>query len=152
MDIRQATERDIPQLVEMAEAMHAESCFAHMPFSAKVTRETMRALVRARTGVIYLAAIGDEIIGVVAGEISRAMFSQEAVAMDKTVYMKPEYRGGQTDIIGKLLKCFCKWAAELGAVRITVCNSAGAPDDLFVAKLNYYGFKSSGSVMYLEVL
>jgi GNAT superfamily N-acetyltransferase len=147
--IRAARETDIPELIKMAKVMHQESNFASLPFDEQVTTQSFRGSVRAYSGGVWLAVDNEHTIGFMAGQISRAMFSQEAVAQDQALYVHPSHRG--KGVADRLLKQFCLWAAERGARRITVCNSAGAEDERFVRKLNHYGFKRAGSVMFMEV-
>jgi GNAT superfamily N-acetyltransferase len=151
MEIRVATERDMPTLISMARVMHEESNFSPLPFDEKVTTETMRGLIRSRSGVVWLADDKQHTMGAICGQLSRAFFSQEIVAEDKAVFVRPQFRGASFGVVDQLLRKFCMWAAENGARRITICNSAGAPDEQFVHKLGSYNFKRAGSVMFMEV-
>lgn len=151
METRQATEKDVPEILRMARVMHSKSNYRDLPFDDKVTTETVRQLVRSRSGVVWLAESKEHTMGMIAGQVMRAFFSQEVVASDKVLFVYPQYRGVKFHVADQLLRDFCMWAAELGARRITLSNSAGAPDELFVKKLAQYGFKKAGSVMFMEV-
>jgi GNAT superfamily N-acetyltransferase len=151
MEIRLATEKDLPTLINMGRVMHEESNFRDLPFDERVTTETLRGLIRSRTGCVWLADSNEHTMGAIGGQLSRAFFSQEAVAEDKFLFVRPQYRGVKLRVTDELLRHFCTWAAENGARRITICNSAGAPDDLFTKKLGRYGFQVAGSVMFMEV-
>ena len=150
-DIRVARETDIPAMVALARDMVAESNYANLPFDEKVTTETLRKMVRSRTCGVWLAVDKQHTMGLIAGQVSRATFSQEVVAEDSVVYVGADFRGSELAVVDGMLRAFCLWAAEQGARRITVSNSAGANDAAYVAKLGRYGFKWAGSVMYLEV-
>jgi GNAT superfamily N-acetyltransferase len=149
--IRVARETDIPAMLALARAMVAESNYANLPFDEQVTTETLRKMVRSRTCGVWLAVDNEDTIGLIAGQVSRATFSQEVVAQDHVLYVQPDYRGSGPTAVDSLLRSFCLWAAEQGARRITLCNSAGAHDAAYVKKLGRYGFKWAGSVMYMEV-
>lgn len=149
MEIKLATEADLGTMLGLARQMHGESNYATLPFDDQVTTETLRAAVRSRLSGVWLAVDKEHTMGFISGQVTRAMFSQEVVAQDKVLFVRPEYRG--RGVMVELVKAYCLWAAELGARRITISSSAGSEDEPFVRKLSARGFNRAGSVMYMEV-
>ena len=68
MSIRTATLEDVPRLVELGAALHAESPrWSRIPFSPARAAETLTGLILHADGVVYVAERGGQIIGGIAG-------------------------------------------------------------------------------------
>lgn len=145
VSVRPATEHDIPVLVEMSRALHAESPrFSKLTFSPEKVAWLIRSmvvgtLVTAPVGGALVAEKGGTIVGMIGGFIYSPCFSTDKVASDYTFYVRPEHRRkGRAAIL--LIRALEAWAVEQGAVEIvpgtaTLIDAAGTVS--FFAKLGY---------------
>ena len=149
--IRHATEADIAELVRLGFDMHSESNFRDMTYDPELARDHAQKFVDSDNRCFLLAVDSQRTIGFISGQIGRAMFGPEPIASEDLFYVTPADRGAKNGVTVSLLRAFCEWAADMGAVRISLANVAGANDKAFRRLLGTYGFKPAGSVMYLEV-
>lgn len=112
--VRKATFDDIPALLAMGAAMHAESPrFRAMPYSEeKVYNLAVALLTQEGAGGILVAEADGIIVGMFSFVVSEQFFGPASYAADLVVYVKPEHRGGSAFL--KLVRAFENWADELG--------------------------------------
>lgn len=111
--VRAATEDDLPAILEMGRALHAESPrYAAMSYNeAKVEALALRVIP---TGGTLVAEKDGKIIGMLAGYVAEHWFSDDKVASDFTFYIRPEHRRtGKAALL--LVRAFERWAVERGA-------------------------------------
>jgi GNAT superfamily N-acetyltransferase len=95
VNIRAATLEDLPTLVAMGEAMHAESPrYSRLQFSSDKVEKALAAMIKSPMALVLVAVDGDDVVGVILGFISAEWFSEELVAQEMAIYVVPEYRGG----------------------------------------------------------
>lgn len=112
--IRPATLDDIPRMLELGRAMHAESpVFRPYAWSDDKVRGLIDWLIHDRNGLALVCVDrGGEIIGGFLGVITEQFFSTDQVAQDYALFVDPGRRGA---LAGKqLLEAFRRWAADRG--------------------------------------
>lgn len=116
VDVRTATEADIPAILEMGRDLHAES-----PRYRSSTYRPDKVEALARTvipgGGTLIAEKDGTIIGMLAGYVAEQWFSDYKVATDFTFYIKPEHRKTGRAAL-KLVRAFEEWAIVQGAREI----------------------------------
>lgn len=142
MEVRTATEADVPELLEMGRAMHAESPrYRHRHYSPDKVEQFARRLVA--TGGTHVAEIDGRIVGMFAGFVVEDWFGNDRVASDFVVYVRPEHRGSSAFV--RLVKAFEKWAAGQGAVEIAPGVSTEVDPDKTVALYERLGYRALGA-------
>jgi hypothetical protein len=113
--IRQASEADIPRLVDMIEAL-AASVDGPQRVSRIRAGETLAGLLGDPQGVVFVSAGG-----FLAGRIMRTVISPAPVAFELGWFA--------SDSSGlRLLRAFETWAAEQGATLIKMSANGGAAE------------------------
>lgn len=147
--IRAATPADIPHLIAMNQALHAESPrYSTLSFSEQKLRMQWGQMLTGTLstdpmGGIFIAERGGETIGMIAGFVTEHFFSYDKVASDYTLYIKPEHRGGFTAVC--LIRVFEQWAIGQGATDIipgtsTMINAEGTRDLYLRLGYEHYGY------------
>lgn len=116
-EIRLATRADIPQLVALGEEFALLSQPVH-GFSVSRTRiiEFTNEVVEAQGSLVIVLCEGTEVVGVIAGLLSRIFFSEDIAMQELVWYVKKGVRG----IV--LLEAFEKFALGMGACKVIVGN------------------------------
>ncbi|BBL74187.1 GNAT family N-acetyltransferase [Methylomagnum ishizawai] len=148
MGVRSATVMDVPALVGLAKAMHAESGFAGLDFNENIMAATFLELLGQGQ---FLAVYEREgrIVGGYAGYLSRCCFGADLMAHDYGVFVAPEARGSRAAWV--LAKAFVAWAKQAGAKQIrpgVSTGGAGVGAEALYAKL---GFRRVGALFAMEV-
>ena len=112
--IRNATEQDIPKLVEMGQALHDESTYKHVEYSPERVAETCRLMIA--NGFLVVAEKDGEVIGVMMGDVYVPWYTTERMGIDYTLYIMPEHRNGLIAV--KMIKRFEQWCIAMGAKQI----------------------------------
>lgn len=138
--VRKAEQADIPALLAMGAAMHAESPrFSVMPYSEeKVYNLAVLLLNTPEAGGILIAESGDIIVGMMAFVVGEHFFGPSRYASDLIVYVRPEHRGGSAFF--KLITAFEKWADELGVDEKLLGVSTGVHPEQTIAALQRLGY------------
>ncbi|MFH2073785.1 MAG: GNAT family N-acetyltransferase [Pseudomonadota bacterium] len=146
--IRQMTEINIPDVIEIAAVMYRESeNYRVMGFSPERVREM--ALMVIKNGFAMVAVQESKIIGIMAGSLVQPAFSQDLMACDFLLYVLPEHRGGMAAV--RLVAAYVQWARKGGAKIISVGVTAGINNDAAIAFYSAIGFRQSGVQMMMEV-
>lgn len=123
MIVRRLTETDLAECIRVGARMHEESDYADLEYSPE------RCLALGRAAVAdpdqygwFIAERGGEIVGMMGGHCCPAYFSDDKVAEDFLVYVKPAARGGLAFLM--LVKAFVSWSKESGARMIHLADSA----------------------------
>jgi RimJ/RimL family protein N-acetyltransferase len=115
IQIRRATEPDIPMLVEMGLRFQGQSEYAEHLRATEATLTTVVGhLLSNPNAVIWLAENADRVIGMIAASLYTQPMSGECIGSEICWWMEPEARGGRTAI--KLLRTAEAWAQSHGAV------------------------------------
>lgn len=119
--IRQAAHADIPAIIEMGRALHAESprfrgdSFSDVKIANRLRQLLGTAVTRGEGGAL-IAEDGDRLVGLMAGYVAEEFFGYDRIATDYSLYVVPEYRGGTVGV--RLIKAFEEWAWKAGATAI----------------------------------
>ena len=110
--VRRAVLTDIPAILEMARDMHAESPrYRTLGFDAdKVCNVAYLLITAALPGGVLVAEDGDRLVGMLAFEVCSFYFSEERLASDLVMYLRPENRGGA--LFPRMVKAFEDWATS----------------------------------------
>jgi GNAT superfamily N-acetyltransferase len=142
-DIRAASLRDLPQLVELGRVMHAES-----PRLGKLTldelklKATLAGLMSSATGLLLVAEDEGKLIGGIAAVITEHWYSHDKMAYDLAVFVRPDKRGGI--LAARLINAYAAWARDHGAVITQIGISTGVNVDTTGAMLEHLGYTRSG--------
>ena len=146
--IRQMTEQDIPEVIELGRKMYSESanwkCLSFSP-----TRIEDIARLTIQSGFAMVAEKGGRLIGMMAGCVVMPFFSEEIMSCDYVLYVLPEFRSGMAAI--HLADGFSAWSRYKGAKLITVGVTAGIDNAAAIAFYEALGFRQSGSQLIMEV-
>lgn len=144
VNVRTAILDDLPDILDMGAALHAESPrYAALSYNAAKVEARARDVIPG--GGALVAEMNGKIIGMIAGFVCEHWFSDDKIASDYTFYVKPEHRGGRAALL--LVRGFEGWAYLNGAKDIvpgtsTLINAEGTAR--FYEKLGYersgYGF------------
>ncbi len=139
MKIREMLETDLPQVTELAWAMHQESCYRDNDFKVAKVRSIWDQKVALPGGYCLLVAEQDtEVIGVFAGVAFKHFFGDDWVCSDLILYVTPEHRGGSS--APRLIKAYEEWARRIGVKEIQIGVSTGVQEERtaqFFQKLGY---------------
>ncbi|WP_443115482.1 GNAT family N-acetyltransferase [Herbaspirillum seropedicae] len=135
--IRPATLDDMPVLLAMGRAMHAESPrWRRLKYCEPKVEAMLLGLIESPRGLVLMAERGGEIVGAIAAVAQFAWCSTDLVAEEVSFYMLPEHRGSLA--AARLVNSFKEWARLVGASWAYAGASTGV-DDERVAQL-YEGF------------
>jgi GNAT superfamily N-acetyltransferase len=108
--IRRATEDDLTAIMDMAQALHAESDVSMWGFDPNVAFAYVRRFV---LDPVKILLVDDAYKGCLLGHITSYAFGPTRLAIEDYWYVKPEHRGS---IVGfRLLDKFLAWAKINGA-------------------------------------
>lgn len=152
MKIRMATLDDIATVLELGEAMLAESRFSRYDLDRSKTAKAIESLIRQPDqAVILLAQRNDSrIVGMLAGHVADYFFCNALVAQDKVFFVEPAARGGPAAI--KLLLGFRSWAERRHVHELNINMSVAVNMDRFNHMMTKLGFQCCGSNFSLPLL
>lgn len=149
--VRPATLDDLPPLIAMGSAMHAESGFQHLKFNAKKTADYLVQALMGRHGLALFVAIdGDSRpVGAALVHAGAHWCSHDVVASDYAVYVMPEAR--QHGVAKALIDAYVVWAKAQGARHISIGSTTGVNTDQAGRLYQRMGFEYVGPVYRMEV-
>lgn len=118
MRVRSATADDLPALIALGAAMHAESAYAGFDYSSKKLYE-MGLHYLAHPDTCFIAVCADDcgtIYGMHAGYICEYYFGRDLIASDLLLFVDPTKRGGMAAAL--LVRAFEEWAFAKGAKEV----------------------------------
>lgn len=143
--VRAATVADLPELLRLGRAMHAETPrYAHLSWSDEKIETLLRGMVQGTLvtdppGGALVAVKASKIIGVLGAHVTTYFFSHDKVASDFIFFVVPEQRRKGRAAVA-LMQAFEAWADEQGAVDIAPGVSSMIDiesTERFYAKLGY---------------
>lgn len=138
--IRRATSADIPQCVELARAMHAESPM-HRRLSFNTPKvETLFATMIARPlmALVLLSVTDGVVDGGVLALIEPHFFSDDLIAQELALYVVPGKRGSLR--AARLLAGVDAWAKEMGAKILQAGCTTGIAMNRTIELYEHLGF------------
>lgn len=138
--IRRATSTDIPALVELGRAMHAESpTHGRLTFNAsKVAQLLSVMLTKPLTALVLVSENENAIDGAALAHIEEYWFSEDLVAQEMAVYVKPEKRG--TLRAARLVVGIDAWARAMGARMLQAGCTTGVAVNRTIELYEHLGF------------
>lgn len=147
--IRQAVIGDLPALVEMGRALHAESPrYRHMAFSEdKLVRlfHDLQGTLLSKPGVCFVAERDGYVIGMTVGIIAARWFSEDLFLSELTMYVRPEHRGGTA--FRRLVDAMEQWAAAEKIAPPVFGVSTDVHPEKTVAAYERIGYQLAGYTM-----
>lgn len=141
--IRKATHGDVSEMVEMAQAMHAESNYSVLSFDPETCARVIHAIIDSEDGFAVVSH-RDELVGAMLAHASPAWFGvpHQKVANDYGLYVKPAHRRGASGI--QLVTAFREWIFEKGFLQARAGTAAGPAGQGANAIYEGLGFQRSG--------
>lgn len=139
---RRAQPEDLPQLLRLAEEMHAETSFRTLSFSpSKSATEIMASILNPNMFVCVAEKAGN-ILGIVAVYVDRPYFSEDLVVYDHIWYVSKQGRG--TLVGPRLLKLVAEWAKLCKAKAIFVTLGSDVSQERVGELVERLGYRRLG--------
>lgn len=133
MSIRTATTADVPRIIELGAALHAESPrWSRIPFNPARAAETMNGLILNPNGAAFLYEVDGIVVGGIAGLLQPHWACDADIAHEMSFVIDPEYRGGMAAC--RLICALVAWGKIKGAAWLHAGTSTGLDPEM-VAKL-----------------
>lgn len=146
--IRAATAQDIPALVALGARMHAESPrFRRLKFSPEKLTQTLNAVMVNPLGLLWVAEVDGEVVGVAMGIAFEHWCSTDLVATDMAIFVDEQHRGGI--LAARLVRRFITWMDDTGAVLKTAGVSTGVHADQTALLYERLGMRRFGVLLEL---
>jgi len=145
VNIRPATGLDIISLLKVGKEYHEEAkSWSVFSFNSEITAVNLATAINDDNQEIFLATTDEEIVGFMWCTTSYPVFSNDIIAKDLFVYIKPQLRGLG---IGKELAIrFEGWGKKRNAVVFIVGANSGILDNSQASKMyQNLGYNSFGS-------
>jgi GNAT superfamily N-acetyltransferase len=142
--IRIATHDDIPSLLELGRAMHAESRYAVHAWDDEKVAALIGALIATDDGLALVVEFDGVIVGGFLGSIDEHYFTRARVASDFAMFVSPDQRGGHFAV--QLLEHYVAWARARGAAMIQVGVTTGVQEAATARLFNRCGFDPVGQL------
>lgn len=146
--VRAGTVDDIPALLVLGRAMHAESRFRTVRYVPERVEATLRAVLGG-AGCIFVAERAGEIVGGFVGLLVPYYFSDEKCASDLAIFVRPDRRGGI--LAASLIHAYIDWAREQGVRHVEIGVSTGVHPEKTGALLERLGLKPQGGLYVMEL-
>jgi GNAT superfamily N-acetyltransferase len=122
--VRAARVADLPALLDMARAMHAESVYCHLAYDEARVAAQFVGWMGGKHVWFNVYDAGRSPVGFFVGVVGFHWFSPDKGAWDKLLYVKPESRGGFAAY--RLFDAFRVWARGQGALDVWPGVSTGS--------------------------
>lgn len=144
MDFRIKDKETLASLVTMVSDMHKECPnFQRLSFNPARVVQLLK-LTQHEDGKFFLIYSKNqkEIQGMFLGFLTQPFFSDDILAHDFLMYVKPEYRG--TPVFVKMLRSFEEWAKSKGAKAVRVGHTTGIDTEKAPPLFSRLGHSSMG--------
>ncbi|MEQ1298855.1 GNAT family N-acetyltransferase [Acinetobacter soli] len=149
MELRVATNDDIPTLVKMGQLFAKESPIYRVRGFIPDKAAAHFDHVINGGGVIFLAEKNGVILGGFVGGVATDWQSDYKIAFDYVVYVSPDERG--QGIARALAQCFEFWAKEVGANRVQCGTSTMVNTEHTIKMYESLGFSKVGVFLEKEI-
>lgn len=143
-EVRPATADDIPALLALGEAMHAESRYADLPWHTPKVCGLMDWMIANDDGCLLVAEQGGEIVGGFMGMAAEHFFSTSKMATDLALFVPTTRRGGLAAV--QLMRAYVTWAQERGIPNPQAGITTGVDVDRSSRLYESLGFKPVGNL------
>ncbi|MEM5429399.1 GNAT family N-acetyltransferase [Cupriavidus oxalaticus] len=139
MSIRTATTADVPRIVDLGAALHAESPrWSRIPFNRSRAAETMTSLILNPSGVVFLYEVDGIVVGGIAGLLQPHWACDASIAHEMSFVIDPEYRGGMAAC--RLICSLVAWGRIKGAAWLHAGTSTGLDAEMTAKLYERLGF------------
>lgn len=149
-----ATSEDMEAIIALTQIAHAESRYARYPYAQVRLRKYVAQILNDTDGRqtrIFLARVGDEVVGLAAAGITPLIYSTARVASTMLFFVEAAHRGGS--VPPRLLAALSAWAREKEAVELTMHVTRGEEEG--AERINRFfrakGFEASGENLHLRL-
>lgn len=142
--IRNATHDDIPTMIALGEAMHAESRYARFPWNSEKVAALIAALIDSGDGLALVAEKDSEIVGGILAAIEDSFFGPARFACEYAVFVRADARGGMA--APRLLCAYAQWAHERGAALVQAGITTGVATESSARLYSTVGFQPVGQL------
>ncbi len=142
--IRGATHDDIPTMIALGEAMHAESRYARFPWNSEKVAALIGALIDSDDGLALVAESGGEVVGGMLAVIEDSFFGPARFACEFAVFVRPDVRGGPA--AARLLLAYAQWARDGGAELVQAGITTGVAAESSARLYDAVGFRPVGQL------
>lgn len=147
--IRPAKHSDVPRLIELGAILHSTSNYSKMAYSPEKSASFLHDLINGLGGVVFVAEVGGEVVGGMAGGITDQWFSDDLIAYDYSIFIEPARRSGITAV--RLIKTFEQWAILKGAKQLHMGIGTGINVEGTVRLYQSCGLNHFGPLMMKEL-
>lgn len=142
--IRNATHDDIPTMIALGEAMHAESRYGRFPWNSGKVAALIASLIDSDDGLALVAEEDGQIIGGILAAIEDSFFGPARFACEFAVFVRPDARGGMT--AARLLRVYAQWARKRGAHLVQAGITTGVATESSARLYSAVGFQPVGQL------
>lgn len=143
--MRRAAHDDVPAMVEMFEAMHAESRYSRFPALLSKVEGFLHSVIADRRAIVLVS--GDPLCGMFIGWVDEFWWGPALESCDLLLYVKKESRGGLHAV--RLIKGYLEVAEQMGVSDIKVGASTGISPERtyrFFERMGFQEFARSFAV------
>ena len=150
MSVREATEEDLPRLLELMGDFHRASTQVRMPLNVPKVEAMLRECIRQpMLGAWVWGPEGSGVQGFYLGRVNDWWFTDELVAFDIAVFIDEAHRG--SGAAGTLFETFKAWAKERGAATVFPGISTGVGLERAARFYEGHGMRKIGYVFFGEL-
>lgn len=140
MSIRVAIPADVPRIVDLGAALHAESPrWSRIPFNPARAAETMTRLILSADGVVFVYEVDGLVVGGIAGVVQPHWACVAGIAHEMSFVIDPEYRGGMAAC--RLICSLVAWGKMKGAAWLHAGTSTGLEPEMVARLYERLGFE-----------
>lgn len=121
--IREANYLDIPDLFQIGKELYNAAINHTYNWSEERAIEACKYFINSPDSIIIVDIQQEQIAGFFIGELYKPVASNDIVANDVMIFVRPEFQGGMIAL--KLIKKYEAWARENGAKYINLGVSSG---------------------------
>ena len=150
MLVRRASPDDLPIILPLARAFHAESpANRDFPFNDAKVRALIENACFDPNWCALIATDGDELIGFALFFAGEMYFSDAREAADLAFYVASERRGGRAALL--LLDAVIKWGKIAQVARINIAPNTGINHEVAGRFFEKFGFRGESKVYSLRL-
>jgi len=122
VEIVQATENDIPTIVEFARKFHQVSPFQDSPFSPEMVELFCQTLLTngINNAILLLSVAEGEPTGMLIASAQEMSFSTDRFAVELAWWVEPEYRNSPA--AQRLIEVYEYWAKKVGCTHVMMSS------------------------------
>jgi GNAT superfamily N-acetyltransferase len=141
--LRFPNDGDLPGILRLGRAMHAESWYRDFDYSEAKLSGLFQTILTHSDFIGLIAEDKGEIMGFLAGALTEHFFGTDRYACDLCLYVTPEHRGSFTAL--RLIRAYEAWCRIKGVKEIHIGVSSDVSADrtgLFYQKLGFTSFST----------